>query len=448
MRTSTGPDQTMTAAQVRGQVSPDWMTRDVQLLIVARMFMSAGRGLAGVMVPIYLAKIGFDGSTLGILFAVTAIVSALLTSAVAFLSDRLGRKLFIIGVPLLAAGAAVAFAVTKNDAIVFVFAALGSFGRGAGAGGGSVGPYQPAEQAYLADSVPSNVRNSLFGRVAFASSLGAVVGVGVLAWIPDVAVHLGLSELNAYRPAFVALSLVSLMAALLPMSIAPRRVAVPKGRGGLTLPKKSWPVLLRLWATNSLSGAAIGFFGPFITYWFYKRFNAGPGTVGTLYAVINIGSMASNLSAARIATRAGVVKTIVVTRVVAAILIVPMVLSPHFWIAGVVYFVRLMIQRVGMPLRQSYVMGVVPSEERAVVAGLSNLPAQATSATTPALAGYLFDHVAMSLPFEIGALIQGASAALYWGFFRHLRPPEEGVEVLEMVDVVAESEPVGPGTAR
>lgn len=184
----------MTAAQVRGQLSPDWMTRDVQLLIVARMFMSAGRGLAGVMVPIYLAKIGFDGSTLGILFAVTAIVSALLTSAVAFLSDRLGRKLFIIGVPLLAASAAVAFVVTKNDAIVFVFAALGSFGRGAGAGGGSVGPYQPAEQAYLADSVPSNVRNSLFGRVAFASSLGAVVGVGILAWIPDVALRAGVGS--------------------------------------------------------------------------------------------------------------------------------------------------------------------------------------------------------------------------------------------------------------
>ena len=449
MRTSMGPDRPLTGASLRGQASPEWMDRDVELLILARLFMSAGRGLAGVMVPIYLAKIGFDGSTLGILFAVTAIVSALLTSAVAFLSDRLGRKLFIIGVPLLAAAAALVFALTKNDAIVFVFAALGSFGRGAGAGGGSVGPYQPAEQAYLADSVPANVRNSLFGRVAFASSLGAVVGVGVLAWIPDIAVHFGLSELNAYRPAFIALSLVSLTAAFLPLPIAPRRASVPKGRRGLglTLPRKSWPVLLRLWLTNSLSGAAIGFFGPFITYWFYKRFNAGPGTVGTLYAIINIGSMASTLSAARIATSLGAVKTIVLTRLVAAVLIVPMVLSPHFWIGGAIYFIRLMIQRVGMPLRQSYVMGVVPPEERALVAGLSNLPAQATSATTPALAGYLFDHVAMSLPFEIGALVQGMSAAVYWAFFRNLRPPEETVEVVEAALTTAEVEveEVAPG---
>jgi MFS family permease len=437
----------MSRATVRGHVSPEWMNRDVELLILARAFMSSGRALAGVLVPIYLAKIGFDGSTLGILFAVTAVVSALLTSCVAFLSDRFGRKFFIIGVPLLAAAAAIIFTVTQNEALVFIFAAVGSFGRGAGAGGGSIGPYQPAEQAYLADSVPANVRNSLFGRVAFASSLGAVVGVGVLAWIPDVGTYLGLGELNAYRPAFVVLSLVSIIAALLPIPITPHRVAVPKRRGGITLPRKSWPILVRLWITNSLNGTAIGFFGPFITYWFYKRFNAGPGTVGTLYAVINLGSMASTLSAARIAGNLGVVKTIVATRGIAAVLIVPMVLSPHFWMAGVVYFIRMMIQRVGMPLRQSYVMGVVSPDERAVVAGLSNLPAQATSASTPALAGYLFDHVSMALPFEIGALLQGANAVLYWSFFRHLRPPEEGtIAVIEAPLEEAEDVSAAGGT--
>jgi hypothetical protein len=31
------------------------------------------------------------------------------------------------------------------------------------------------------------------------------------------------------------------------------------------------------------------------------------------------------------------------------------------------------------------------------------------------------------LPFEIGALLQCASAGAYWLFFRHMRPPEEAV---------------------
>jgi MFS family permease len=426
----------------REQVSPEWMTRDMQLLVIARIFMSAVRGLAGVVAPIYLAKIGFDGSDLGVLFAVTAIVSAALTGAVAFLSDRFGRKTFIIGVPLLTAVAGLAFAITQNPAVIFVAAAAGSFGRGAGAGGGSVGPYQPAEQAYLADSVLPQARNSLFGRIAFASSLGAVIGVGVFAWIPDAGRFLGMSELDSYRPAFILLSLLSLSAALLPLPIAPRRAPVSHcGHRAITLPRKSWRILLRLSITNGLNGLSIGFFGPFITYWFYTRFNAGPGTVGALYALINVGAMISNLSAARVATSLGVVKAIVLTRAVAAILIVPMVLSPHFWIAGAVYFIRMMVQRVGMPLRQSYVMGVVPQEERALVAGLSNLPAQGTSAATPAAAGYLFDHVSESLPFELGAAIQCASAGVYWLFFRNMRP-EEGIRLVTSSTAVQEEQEI------
>jgi MFS family permease len=428
--------------RVHRQFTPEWMTRDMQLLILARAFMSSGRALAGVVAPIYLAKPGCDGSELGILFAVTAVISAILTGAVAFLSDRLGRKAFIIGVPLLAAFAGAVFALTQNPAVIFVAAAAGSFGRGAGASGGSVGPYQPAEQAYLADSVRPQVRNSLFGRVAFASSLGAVAGVGMLAWIPDLAQAAGMGELESFRPAFVVLSLVSLTAALLPLPIAPRRATVEKGRKTpITSPRKSWRLLRRLTGPNGMTGLAVGVFGPFITYWFYTRFNAGPGTVGTLYALINVASMASNLSAARIAVRLGVVKTIVTTRTIAAVMIVPMVLAPHFWLAGAVYFVRMMIQRVGMPLRQSYVMGVVPQEERAVVAGLSNLPSQGTSAATPAAAGYLFDHVSMSLPFEIGAALQCASAGVYWLFFRHVRPPEESEPVVEPARQAPRGEP-------
>ena len=85
----------------------------------------------------------------------------------------------------------------------------------------------------------------------------------------------------------------------------------------------------------------------------------------------------------------------------------------------------MLAQRVGLPLRQSYVLGVVRSEERGTVGVLSNLPSQVTSAACPTLAGYLFDHVALSLPFEIGALLQGINTLVFYLFFRNIQPPEE-----------------------
>jgi MFS family permease len=417
---------------------PEWMTRDIRLLIVARVCMSATRALAGVLVPIYLALIGYSAVRLGLLFTAVALTSAGLSTLVGLLSDRLGRKPFIVALPLLTALAGLAFAFSHTEALLFLFAALGTFGRGAGAGAGAIGPYQPAEQAFLADSVPARFRNTMFGRVAFASSLGALIGGGPLAALPDVLPHLTrLSGLAAYRVSFVVLAGLACAAGLLALPIAnprPRSAArrsadpLPPGatrRGWLNISHQSWPILLRLWTTNSVNGLAVGFFGPFITYWFYRRYGVGPATIGALYAVINLAAMISNLQAARIARRLGLVRAIVFSRTLQAVLIIPMVLAPAFWIAGAVYLVRMLAQRVGLPLRQSYVMAVVPAEERGSVGALANLPSQGTSAASPTLAGYLVAHVALALPFEVGAALQGLNTLLFFLFFRKLLPPEE-----------------------
>jgi len=422
-------------------VWPAWLTRDASLLLVARAFMSAARALAGVVVPIYLAIQGFSALSLGLMFTIVAITSAILSATIGLLSDRVGRKPFLVLIPWLAALAALVFASSHDEILLFIFAALGSFGRGAGAGAGAIGPYQPAEQALLAGTVPARYRNSLFGRVAFASSLGSLLGSGPLLALPTVLGAIGLVALAgqaSYRFAFLIMALVSFIAGLLALPIydplvrkKPAPADEPPGqtrkrpRLSFTISRQTWPLLLRLWTTNSFNGLAVGFFGPFITYWFYRRYGIDAVTVGLLYAIINLGALAANLGAARMAARLGLVRAIVVSRALQAILIIPMVLAPTFWLAGVFYFVRMLAQRAGLPLRQSYVMGVVPPEERGSVGALSNIPMQVTSAISPSLAGYLFDHVALALPFEIGALLQGLNTLLFYIFFHSLPPPEE-----------------------
>lgn len=406
-------------------------------LLVARVCMSATRALAGIVVPIYLAVIGFQGVTLGILFTMIALTSALFTALIGLLSDRFGRKLFLVGMPLLAAGASLIFAYSHTAAILFVCATLGSFGRGAGAGAGMVGPYQPAEQAFLADAVPARHRNSLFGRIAFASSLGALIGGSPL--IALAVVLAAQQTMAAYRLEFLFASGLALLAGLLALPVyEPRRKRVARevvsqqqdasltqNKTNVRLSAASWSLLIRLWITNSVNGLAVGFFGPFITYWFYRRYGVGPVEIGLLYTIINLAAMFVNLSAARIAARLGLIRAIVISRAFQAVLIIPMVLAPTFWMAGVLYLLRMMVQRLGLPLRQSYVMGVVPPEERGRIGGLSNLPSQVTSALSPTLAGFLFDHVALALPFDIGALLQGVNTVLFFLFFRKVLPPEE-----------------------
>lgn len=401
--------------------------RDARLLIGARAAVSAQRALAGVVTPIYLARIGFSAFELGLLFAVVAVVSALMSLGIGWSADRVGRKPFLIVLPALMAAAAAVFAWTDAALVLFVAAAAGSFGRGAGAGAGSVGPYQPAEQALVAGLVPDAERNRLFGTLASASAFGALIG-GLLAALPHAGGPVGPAT---YRPAFILAAVLAAIAALLAVPVhdpvrSRRRERIGPSRRQ-RLSATSWRLVVRLWAINASNGVAVGLFGPFVTYWFYRRFGVGTAEIGVLFAIINAATVVTNYGAAPVARRLGTVRSVVVARSGQALLLIPLALAPSFAVAGGIYLVRMAMQRVGLALRQSFVMGAAPEAERASVAALSAVPTQTLSAAAPTLSGYLFESVSLSLPFELAGILQLINALLFHHFFaEHDRRPPRG----------------------
>jgi len=433
------------------------MRGDVQVIFTARVLMSAARALASVVAPIYLAIEGFNAFTLGLLFLVVALVSAAFSSAIGLASDRVGRKVFLVVVPLIAAGAAVAFALTRDTAVLVAAAALGSFGRGSGAGAGAVGPYQPAESAYVTGAVLASKRNSAFGRLSFGSSIGALAG-GLLALLVSTD-HLDkVSALAAFRPAFLAAAGLAAAAGLVALALHEKRPAhrPEQKRRTIHFPRRSKPLLYRLWLTNGVNGIAIGMFGPFVTFWLYRRYGVSAGEIGVLFAVINLATAPATLSAAGLARRFGLVRTVTAVRVAQSLLLIPMVLSPTFVLAGGFYLIRMVVQRIGLPLRQSYSLGMADPDERSSVAALSNLPSQVAMAASPVLSGYLLESVSLELPFELAAVFQFANAVLFFVFFRHRPPEEEGAGVGsagstpgqhsdgEVARELAHSEPIAP----
>lgn len=386
--------------------------------------MSCGRGLAGVVTPIYLALEGFSAFEISVYVVVVSLASAAMSTLIGSTADRLGRKPFMVALPLLTAAAGVTYALTASHAVLFLAGAVGSFGRGAGAGAGAVGPYQPAESAFATETVPAQYRNAMFGRLAFASSAGATLG-GLLAMLVSSSHVQGPAATATFRASFIAIAVVSGFAGLVAVGLSetarpPRR----QGQHSLHWPRRSRWLVYRLWVTNSFNGAAVGMLGPFLTYWFFRRYGVGAAEVGILYAVVNALTMGSSLGASGLARRFGLVRTSAIMRLAQGLLVVPMVLAPNFELAGAVYLVRMVTQRISLPLRQSYTLGLAEPDERAAVAAISNLPSQLAMASSPLLTGYLFDEVSLSLPFEISAVLQLANAGLWWRLFRD-HPPEE-----------------------
>lgn len=401
--------------------------RNVVVLLVARTAMSAARAMTAVVTALYLAAQGFSGVRLGELFLCVALASAAMTAAIGVIADRVGNKVFLIVVPLVTAAAAIVFGWSRSVPVLFVFAALGSFGRGGGAGGGSVGPYRPAEAALASSSVAPARRNTLFGHLSFASTLGALAG-GLLASLARPGNATGSAATAAYRPAFVAIAVLAALAGLAATGLreprVPRRPGRSRGERRRGVVSRSWPMLWRFWITNSINGVAMGV-GPFISYWFARRYGVGPAEIGVLFAIVNAATLISVLAAAPIARKVGTVRTIVIMRAASGVLLVPMAFAPSFAAAGAVYLVRMLAQRVGLPLRQSFVQGVADPREQASMAGLSTLPAQGTQAGSQVLVGYLFDEAGLAVPFELAAVFQVLNAAAYHVLFGGVRASGE-----------------------
>ncbi len=127
----------MRASFIPRRLMPEWLqSKNLRLLVSSRTTMSIARSMTGVIVPIYLAQLGYSAIDIALLFIVTAVSSGILTAMVGLLADRFGRKPFLIIFPLLTAVAGAVYMVTRNFDLILLFAAVGSLGRGTGAGGG------------------------------------------------------------------------------------------------------------------------------------------------------------------------------------------------------------------------------------------------------------------------------------------------------------------------
>jgi MFS family permease len=424
---------------------PDWLNHDLVLLFGGRGLRSLVQAYLAIIVPIYLAQLGFDAVQLGVLFTAAAVASAILAASIGFFSDRFGRKTSLILISLLMTGGGIVFALSHSFIVLVLAGALGTIGRGGGAGsGGAWGPYYPAEQALIAEHAKDAQRTTVFGALSFVGVLAGAIG-SLLAALP-LLLHqdAGFSVFTGYQALFwlTALLGIAMVLVMIPVhdevrsryahkrakeiTVEPAFVNTnEEGKRVLGLSPGSWSLIWRFMITNVTNGLAIGVLGPFVVYWFYQRYGVNTGELAGLFFVINLAAAVPYLMAGRLAQKLGAVNTVVLTRVVSVILLFVMVAMPTFLLASVVYLVRMVANTLSNPVRQSYLMGVIPARERSSAAGMSNLPSQVAASISPYIAGYLIQTISLNLPLEFAAAFQGINAILYYVFFRNVHPPEE-----------------------
>jgi MFS family permease len=402
---------------------------DLRYLLGGRALRSLSQGYLGIIVPLFLVRAGYDTVRIGVLLTVAAGGGAVLTALVGFAADRWGRKPLLVALGLMTAAGGTVFALTTAYIPLLVAAALGTIGGGGAAGsGGGFGPYYPAEQALLAEHAGDANRTTVFAGLSLVGVLAASAGAA-LAGLPRLVAATGLaSRIDGYHLLFALTAVVGVAMAviILPVrEVAPSTAQAAPARSS-PLSRRTRGLLARFAVTNAINGLAIGFLGPILALWFHLRYGVGSAAIGALYVVINLAAVIPYLGVPWVTRRlGGAVRTVVAVRLVSAGLLAAIPLMPSFVLAGGAYLTRMLANAVSVPVRQSYVMGIVAPAERSRMAALSNLPARIFALAGPTVAGIILQIWWIGVPLELAAGLQGVYAGLYWRFFRNVHPPEE-----------------------
>jgi MFS family permease len=345
-----------------------------------------------------------------------------------YLSDRYGRRRILM---LLAALTMVSNTIyVFFSQLVFIFIAvivtnIGAGGTGGGGQGG--GPFNPVEQALLAEKCTPENRNRIFSLNAFVGSILGSLGA-LFSGLPEyLQQRWGWEPILSYKPLFVVTIVLSCGLIFAYGKVSERHVPRAQARERKPISKQSGAFVTKLSLLGMIDNLGAGMVGPLISYWFYLRFGVDLKSLGFMFFISYLLAALSFLAAPMIARRVGVVRTMVFSHGLASLVYFVLPFAPTFWIgAGLIMF-RSFVAYMDGPLKGSFVMGIVKAEERGSAAGITNLSRYVPMAVSPSISAYIMQAFSLSVPIFIGGALQFAHDVTFYFLFRHVRPPEEEI---------------------
>ncbi len=152
---------------------------------------------------------------------------------------------------------------------------------------------------------------------------------------------------------------------------------------GLHRSKKVILKLSSLFALDAFAGGLV--MQSILAYWFHIKFGADTATLGSIFFGANILAAISALLAVRIASRVGLINTMVFTHIPSNILLCLVPLMPNLPLAIGVLLARFSISQMDVPTRQSYTMAVVAPDERSAAAGVTTIARSVGASISPTL---------------------------------------------------------------
>jgi len=395
---------------------PTVFDRDLRLLTYSMGVRRVTMGFVMVIRSIYFALLGFSPVQIGLLLSIGTFVSALHHITFGGLSDRFGRKPFLVMGAVFSVMRLVIFAISRDFWMLALAQGIGAMGEGAGAG-------QPVVSGYIADKTRPRDRGQVFSTMAVTNALASTVG-SLMAGLPATfQATLHLEVVPAHALLFwlgTAISLCSILL-LLPLGESTPQAKKEVARVSADARRRDWGTIARFSVVRSTSGIGWGFIQSLMSLYFFTQFGTGGEVLGPIYALSRLLSVFSYSFIPAVVHRWGEVRPLVASRLITAALTVGLSLTPWYPLAvGLLVALRVAIMFT-MPIRQTFATGIVHPRNTATAIGISNFARMTLRTVAPTVAGYMFEAISPTMPFLCGAVFLVSNGLLYRTWFQPRR---------------------------
>ena len=398
--------------------------RDAFLIYGAALLRSTAVGVLGVVLGIFLAERGLSVTGIGLVIGSGIAGTAMVTATVSWIEDRLGRKRALIALALLAGFGCLAPALWTQLGVLMPCAFVGTL-NGMGR---DRGPTGALEQALLPGTTAAARRTwvlAWYNVVLDAGhALGALAGTLPTLLVSRVGISIDRAHVLTLLMCAGTIASSAVPYTLLSSRVREgRRHGVPQERVHDPAVRRAVVRLSLLFGLDSLGGGFLS--SALIAFWFFERYGLSERDIALLFFASRVLNAASHVGAAWLARRVGLLNTMVFTHLPSSLFLLATPAGSTAAVAGSLFLAREALVEMDVPTRQSYVMAIVPPDERAFASGITNSTRTIAWAIGPGIAGFVMQHLVLAGPLLIGGTLKIVYDLLLYASFRRIRPPEE-----------------------
>jgi len=370
--------------------------------------------LSGYLVDVRV----LNGGSVGILFGLEGLVVIAAGIPLGMLSDKHGRKWFLIGGNVLLPPTMLIFALTYDFSLFLVAAALAGLGEAASLS---------AWNAIIADQTDTGNRDAAFSLSFIVSSVGLSAGMSLPLVMPTLEAASGMTSARVHSDALLLIGLASIVIPLVLWVLLRNYHEKPKHEEG-TKDSSDLKLLLKFSGMNGLIGLGAGLIIPLMATWLLYKFSVPDTFSGPFLAVSGLTIAFAALGSSRLSKRFGLFRAILMTAGSSTVFMFSMAFIPNLYLAGGVYIIRASLMNMASPLMDSYLMGIINPGRRGLASAISAIVWRLPNSLSTILGGFILaagfntgNHFLYDVPWLGAVAFYVAGIALLYTNFRNVK---------------------------